>query len=71
MVFVSIGGASSNTSLQIDEKGREEAIKIATLMWDLFGEGESLKSLRPFGEEVIIDRFDTGNYLMPLEILIN
>lgn len=68
-VFVSIGGASSNTSFQTGVKSREEASKAATLMWDLFGQGENLKSLRSLGKEVVVD--EIGNYLVPQEILIS
>lgn len=52
-------------------EGREEAIKAATSIWDLFGEGNNLQSLRPLGKEVIVDGLDIGNYLMPWDILIN
>ncbi|GME22526.1 glycosyltransferase family 2 protein [Neofusicoccum parvum] len=55
-VFVSIGGATSNTSFDGDGGGRD-AENAARALWDLFGEGTASPDLRPLGN-VTIDGFD-------------
>ncbi|KAF1960995.1 glycoside hydrolase, partial [Byssothecium circinans] len=57
-VFLSIGGSSSQTSFEAGKVGRTDAKKAARSMWDLFGGGKKVPSLRPFGRDVIVDGFD-------------
>ena len=59
-IFLSIGGSTSNTSFEAGKRGRDEAVRAARLMWNLFGEGMESPSLRPFGPDVIIDGYDIG-----------
>lgn len=56
-IFVSIGGATSNTSFDGDGGG-QDADNAARRLWDLFGEG-SAPDLRPLGNAVV-DGFDIG-----------
>lgn len=64
-IFVSIGGSTSNTTFEAGDVGREEAKRAANLMWNLFGDGKGLPSLRPFGRDVVVDGFDLGNKATP------
>ncbi|KAK7514053.1 glycoside hydrolase superfamily [Phyllosticta citriasiana] len=57
-VYVSIGGATSNTSFGIGIEGRQAAEEAAKSMWELFGEGTTVPYLRPLGRNVVVDGFD-------------
>ncbi|OJD40436.1 glycoside hydrolase [Diplodia corticola] len=57
-IFVSIGGASSNTSFDGDGGG-QDAQDAAHMLWQLFGEGSDTPDLRPLGK-VAVDGFDIG-----------
>lgn len=54
-VLVSVGGASSNVTLN----SSSQATQAAQTLWDIFGAGTGATSLRPFGN-VTVDGFDFG-----------
>ncbi|KAL1652062.1 hypothetical protein SLS58_000186 [Diplodia intermedia] len=55
-IFISIGGAASNTSFDGDGGG-QDARDAARMLWQLFGEGSDAPELRPLGN-VTVDGFD-------------
>lgn len=57
-IFVSIGGATSNTSFDGDGGG-QDADLAARKLWLLFGEDSTAPELRPLGN-VTVDGFDIG-----------
>ncbi|PVI00101.1 glycoside hydrolase family 18 protein [Periconia macrospinosa] len=57
-IFLSIGGSTSDTSFEEGSSGRKQAKEAAKSMWNLFGEGKATPSLRPFGQDVIVDGYD-------------
>lgn len=54
-IFISIGGATSNTSFDSDGDARDAARRL----WQLFGEGSESSDLRPLAN-VTVDGFDIG-----------
>ncbi|KAF2440227.1 glycoside hydrolase family 18 protein [Karstenula rhodostoma CBS 690.94] len=57
-VFVSIGGSISNTTFETGSKGHRQAKWAAKVIWNLFGAGTDMRSLRPLGWDVVVDGFD-------------
>lgn len=54
-VFVSVGGASSNTTFA----SANDASNAASTLWNIFGAGTATPSLRPFAN-ITVDGFDFG-----------
>lgn len=55
-VLISLGGATGTGTIESDEA----AEGMADSLWSLFGGGDGMDGLRPFGEAVVLDGFDDG-----------